>query len=462
MPSYSLANISRIVSGKLLGEGEVIISHLVYDSRRIQHPETSLFFALHTAHGNGHRFVENAYAKGVRAFVVTEPVALEGVTQIVVTDTLASLQQLAAYHRRQFSIPVIGITGSNGKTIVKEWLNHLLEADYQIIRSPKSYNSQLGVALSVWQMESQHTLAIFEAGISQPGEMSKLQEMIQPTTGVFTNIGEAHSEGFASMEEKLREKLQLFTEAKLVVGPAELLASLKNRTFTWSTKVEATLEVFDVTHEAGFTTIHALYRNEKHTLQIPFSDEASVQNAITCWCVLLQLGMDREQVQERFRLLHAIDMRLQLARGINNCLVVNDSYSADTTSLKIALDFLAQQSAGLKRTVILSDFFESGKGEEELYTEIAQLVNHYRIQKLVAVGKTVSRQLPGKIAAGVSLQSFSSTEEFLQSFKTSDYHNEIILVKGARKAGFERIASLFEQKLHGTVLQINLSALTHN
>jgi Alr-MurF fusion protein len=462
MPSYRLSDISRILKGNLHGRGEAVISHLVYDSRRIQHPESSLFFALQTGHEDGHRFVADAYKKGVRAFVVQQPLELEDATLIVVDNTLSALQALATHHRQQFQIPVIGITGSNGKTIVKEWLHHLLEQDYQIIRSPKSFNSQIGVAVSVWQVEPQHTLAIFEAGISMPDEMMKLQEMIQPTIGVLTNIGEAHSEGFASIDEKLREKLKLFTKADVVIGPAELLATVKAKTFTWSASVEASLEILSVTHSKEVTTIHALYKEAKQTLEIPFSDEASVQNAITCWCVLLHLGLKQEQIQERFRSLHPVDMRLQLNHGINHCLVINDSYSADTTSLKIALDFLVQQSAGLSRTVILSDFYESGKDEKSLYEEITRLVNHYGIQKLIAVGSTISEELQHRIEPTVLLQTYPSTEVFLQRFRSSDYYNEIILIKGARKAGFERIASLFEQKLHGTVLQINLSALTHN
>lgn len=462
MPSYSLANISRIVKGELHGSGEVMISHLVYDSRRIQHPVSSLFFALHTAHGNGQKYIEDAWLKGVRSFVVTEPVELDHASQIVVTDTLAALQALAAHHRHQFQISVIGITGSNGKTIVKEWLNHLLEQDHQIVRSPKSYNSQIGVPLSIWQVEPHHTLGVFEAGISQPGEMQKLQEIIRPTIGVLTNLGEAHSEGFNSNEEKLQEKLKLFAGAEVVIGPAELLASARTKTFTWSTTGNATLKIKSVLHSKEFSTIYSVYKDEECLLQIPFSDQASVQNAITCWCVLLQLGLGHDDIQKRFEGLHPVDMRLQLNHGINQCLVINDSYSADTTSLKIALDFLLQQSAGLKRTVILSDFYESGKDDKTLYEEIAQLINHYNVSKLVAIGSSISEQLPGKLASVSSLQFFANTEDFLDRFKSSDYHNEAILIKGARKAGFERIALLFEQKLHGTVLQINLSALTHN
>lgn len=461
MPSYSLDTICRIIGGKLFGEGGSTISHLIYDSRRVQQPEASLFFALQTSHGDGHLFVHHAYKKGVRNFIVSKEIELPDTEFILVDDTLQAFQALAAFHRKQFHYPVIGITGSNGKTILKEWLNHLLETDYRIVRSPKSYNSQIGVPLSVWQMEEQHNLAIFEAGISQPAEMQQLAAIIQPTIGVITNLGDAHSEGFESKEQKLAEKLRLFADAETVIGPAELLASCKAKTFTWSNKAAATLSVTSIEHGKDETVINAVFDRQHLSLRIPFSDDASIQNAITCWCVLLHLGKDQEAIQQRFTELHGIDMRLQLNHGINHCLVINDSYSADTTSLKIALDFLAQQSAGLKRTVILSDFFESGKEESALYGEIAQLLQHYGIQKIVAIGESI-KALEQLRLGETDLQLYETTEDFIQRFKSSDYVNEIVLIKGARKAGFERIASLFEQKLHGTVLQINLSSLTHN
>jgi alanine racemase len=461
MSSYSIAKISSVIGGQLSGDGNLSISHLVYDSRKIQQPQASLFFALQTSHGDGHQFIEDAYKKGVRAFVVNKAILLQNTAVIIVGDTLSALQKIAAHHRQQFNIPVIGITGSNGKTIVKEWLNSLLENGYQVIRSPKSFNSQIGVSLSVWEMKEQHTLGIFEAGISQRGEMQKLEAIIRPTIGVLTNIGEAHSEGFLSDEEKLKEKLTLFDNAAIVIGQAEILATYTNEKFTWSLEKEATLKITNVTSTANASEIEALYQVKKISLQIPFSDEASVQNAITCWCVLLHLGIEQPIIQERFSSLHQIDMRLQLNHAINDCLIINDSYSADPTSLKIALDFLAQQSAGLKRTIILSDFFESGKAEEVLYKEIGQLVNHYKIEKLIAIGEKIGEKLKDEIK-NIHLQSCPSTNDFIQHFKSSDFHKEIILLKGARKFGFEKIAYLFEQKLHGTVLQINLGALTHN
>lgn len=459
---YSTESIAKIINGALQGSASVSIEHLVYDSRKVQNPQSALFFAIKTAHSNGHDYVNEVYKKGVRAFVVSEKIIVAEATIILVEDTLAALQKLAAYHRQQFHLPVMGITGSNGKTVVKEWLNQLLEEDLQIIRSPKSFNSQIGVPLSAWEIGPQHDLGIFEAGISQRGEMENLQKIIQPTIGVLTNIGEAHSEGFSSDEEKLQEKLVLFKEAQIVIGQTELTATISQPKFTWSYKEEATLKIVSVKIEKIQTLLVAVFNHEELQLIIPFTDEASIQNAITCWCVMLHLNKPQQTIQERFLKLHPVDMRLQLYHGINNCLLVNDSYSADPTSLKIALDFLAQQSSGLSRSVILSDFFESGKSEDVLYNEIAALLNQYKIKKLIAIGEKISAGIKHGIDADVLVQPYLTTVDFIQAFRSSQFRDEIILLKGARRFGFERIAALFEQKLHGTVLQINLAAVVHN
>lgn len=458
---YTTQSICTIIGGQLLTEGERQITHLLYDSRRVQEPATSLFFAIKTGHNDGHQYINKAYEKGVRAFVVSEDMVLEDSVVIKVADTLQALQTLAAFHRSQFHFPVIGITGSNGKTIVKEWLYQLLEDEYTIVRSPKSFNSQIGVPLSVWEMGPQHDLGIFEAGISQPGEMEKLQKIIQPTIGVLTNLGEAHSEGFASMEEKLLEKLKLFTNAGIIVGLKDLLKAAKGPTFTWSKSEKANVQIISTKTSKGQTTINVFQETKNFSVTVPFSDEASVENSITCFCVLLYLKKDISTYNERFARLHSVDMRLQLQHAINGCLLINDSYSADLTSLKIALHFLNEQSSGKKRTVILSDFFESGKKDEALYAEIAQLLGNNGVQKLITVGDKANFFLKEKLPS-LSHQHFPSTENFIQQFRSSQFAGEIILLKGARRFGFERIAALFEQKLHGTVLQINLSALAHN
>lgn len=459
---YLISTICPILKGRQLQGGEREIRHLLYDSRRIQHPENSLFFAIKTAHNDGHRYLAEAYQKGVRAFVVSEDAALEGADIIRVDDTLAALQSLAAWHRSHFNIPVIGITGSNGKTVVKEWLAQLLEEDFSIVRSPKSFNSQLGVPLSVWEMGPQHTLGIFEAGISTVGEMDKLRNVIQPTIGILTNIGEAHNEGFASQEEKLQEKLFLFKGAETIIGEKKWLPVATRPVFTWSREGDADVFVQSVSATGGRTEITVVHNGRSSSVQIPFTDDASIQNAITCVSLLLYLNKDITAYRQRFLQLHPVDMRLQLQHAINNCLLVNDSYSADMTSLNIALHFLAEQSSGRKRTVILSDFQETGSGDETLYATIANQLQVNGIQRVVAIGEKIIVQLPEKLPSSVAVQVFTSTENFIENFRSSQFAGEIILLKGARKAGFERIAALFEQKLHGTVLQINLSALAHN
>lgn len=446
----------------MLQGGSREIAHLLHDSRRIQQPLTSLFFALKTGHNNGHRYIAEAYEKGVRAFVVSEKVQLDDATIIEVEDTLTALQDLVAYHRSQFHLPVIGVTGSNGKTIVKEWLYQLLEDEYTIVRSPKSFNSQIGVPLSVWEIASHHNLGIFEAGISTTGEMSRLEKIIQPAIGVLTNIGEAHAEGFSSKEEKLQEKLQLFKKANVVIGEKDLLKNYAGARFTWSRQKGADVYIAAITRQNTAATVQAVYRERHYSFALPFSDEASIQNAIACFCILLYLEKDSPEIIGRFLKLHSVDMRLQLQHAINHCLLINDSYSADLNSLKIALHFLAEQSSGRKRTVILSDFFESGKDDTSLYQTIAQLLQQNGVQKVIAVGERIGSFLEQHKPALFDLQWYPTTEEFIKGFRSSGFAGETILLKGARRAGFERIALLFEQKLHGTVLQINLSALAHN
>lgn len=464
---YSIQTICAVVEGAFIRQSsDDRIAHLIYDSRRVQQPAISLFFALKTSHDDGHHYIADAYRKGTRNFVVSRQVDGENMADaniILVTDTLVALQRIAAFHRNHFAYPVIGITGSNGKTVVKEWLFQLLQDDFNVVRSPKSFNSQIGVPLSVWQMNEQHTLGIFEAGISAAGEMENLQKIIRPTMGLLTNIGEAHDAGFETQQQKFLEKVKLFKEAEVLVGEEELIrtAGAAMRCFSWSRKVKADLEVLSVSKGKEHTTIRATHHDKEEEITIPFTDDASIQNALHCWCVALYLQLDANTIRERFLKLHPVDMRLQLKHGINDCLVVNDSYSADTTSLKIALDFLKQQSSGLKRTVILSDFFETGKSKKELYAEIAGLLQQYEIEKVVAVGKEIGDGLSG-LLADISIRCYASTDDLVTAFKTSSFFNEIILIKGARKFEFERVAQLFEKKLHQTVLEINLNALVHN
>jgi alanine racemase len=491
---YRISDIASIVKGNILSlTSDVAIHDLVIDSRRVAFPETALFFALKGARRDGHQFIEEAFKKGIRNFIISDKTAKipPDANVVAVKDVLDALQCLAAHHRAGFHIPVIGITGSNGKTIVKEWLNQLLETDYTIVRSPKSYNSQIGVPLSVWQLNDQATLAIFEAGISQSGEMDRLQKIIQPDIGVFTNIGDAHASGFLNIHQKIREKLRLFTKVKTLIyckdypelneAVASMYQHLKTGSekpfniLSWSRKTKAELQILSVTKKEASCEIKADYNGDAIQINIPFSDDASIENAINCWCVLLHLGIAHDEIQARMSSLHNIAMRLELRDGINNSSIINDSYSADLSSLKIALDFLGQQHQHPKRTVILTDFLESGLNEKELYAGIAKSLEQHRVDRFIGIGPVISRNqrafsvAPNKTGkrwqgngGEMSLQFFSSVEDFRQQFPRTHFNNETILIKGARVFALEQINQMLQKQTHETVMEIDLDALLHN
>jgi alanine racemase len=483
--SYFISHIARVIGANAEVVADNSIDYIFFDSRKIFYPGTSLFIALKGPRRNGHSFLPELYKKGVRNFIVCEEIKkvdFPGSNILYVKDGLKALQQLAAFHRKQFRFPVIGITGSNGKTIVKEWLYQLLHENFNIVRSPKSYNSQIGVPLSVWEMNKQHTLGIFEAGISRPGEMDKLNEIIKPTIGILTNIGEAHSEGFDSTDQKVKEKIKLFDNADLVIycsddWVADKAIVLKHelafrktgkypfKIFSWGKINKSDLQVLEINKTPAGTEIIAAYKNADTAIRIPFTDDASIQNAITCWCVMLHLGVKQSVIAKRMRQLQPVNMRLELKKGINHCTVINDSYSADLNSLHIALDFLNQMSSVDKRTVILSDFFQTGMNDEELYERIAADLSQHRIDRVVGIGLNISKYLKfdGRPAAhSIKSEFYSSTEDFVSRFRFSDFRDETVLVKGARVFCFEQVIQLLELKIHQTELEINLNAVAHN
>ena len=449
-------------------QSEVIIDHLLTDSRKIILPKSSLFFALKSARRNGQEFIEEVYERRVRCFVVENGFDFKAFPEAVfllVDDVLESLQELAAHHRAEFDYPVIGITGSNGKTIVKEWLNELLEEDYKIIRSPRSYNSQIGVPLSIWEMNHQHTLAIFEAGISTVNEMATLESVIRPNIGILTNIGSAHSEGFKDEQEKLSEKIKLFSEAEYVVAEYGVIpvTAITSKQFTWSfTNAAADIYITSVEKKSTKTGLTIVYQQHPFDITIPFSDDASISNAVTCIALMVLLSYDIKTIESKLQLLKSVEMRLQLKTGVNNCFLINDSYSNDISSLSIALDYLKQQSGNAKTTVILSDIFQSGVDDMALYKQVASSLEQRGIDRLVAVGKHINKALYLFQAAVPKVELYSSTENFLRQTTTHHFKDEYILLKGARVFEFERIANKLSQKVHQTVLEINLSALVKN
>ena len=486
---YKISEIGTIINANYLQQyNDATIEHLLLDSRKLLFPNTSLFFALGGPRRTGSTFIKELYDKGARNFIVdgnTTPDTIKNFSSanfLQVKNVLQALQLLVIQHRKKFQLPVIGITGSNGKTIVKEWLYQLLNPDYTIVRSPKSYNSQIGVPLSVWQMNNQHTLGIFEAGISQPDEMQQVEKMIAPSIGVFTNIGEAHSEGFLNIRQKINEKLRLFVRSEWLIYNTdnpdinEAVNTFTNNVrvggglqlFTWGKKETATLQIISIEKKSGYTAITAnrvpSTVNDQRTttsITIPFTDDASIENAITCWCVLLHLNINDEKIAERMKQLRTVEMRLELKKGINNCSIINDSYSADINSLTIALDFLSQQQQHPSRTLILSDILQTGKNGEALYKDIAAILQQKNINRFVGIGPEIYKQ---QHAFKNLYQSvfFSSVADFKAHFHTLHFYNETILLKGARIFEFEQISHLLEEKVHQTVLEINLTAITHN
>jgi Alr-MurF fusion protein len=474
LQEYNINKIAEIVSGNVsIGSAQIFITDLVTDSRKLNSPSSSLFFALVTHRNDGHKYIESLAKQGVRNFCVNKLPANQSYEAnfIVVEDTLEALQKLTAWHRIQFNIPVIGITGSNGKTIVKEWLWQLMSEEKIIVRSPKSYNSQIGVPLSVWQMNPLHNLAIFEAGISQPGEMTKLYEIIKPTIGIITNIGQAHDQFFDSHEQKTAEKLLLFQEAGTIVynNDANIihnkLVTLKDKTdftpylFSWGSSVDSSLCIIDIIREKRSTTIKGIHKSIVQEITIRFTDEASIENAIHCWSVMLVFGYGPEVIKNRMLKLQSVAMRLEMKEGINSCIIINDTYSSDPDSLANALDFLIQQTGNEKKTVILSDMLQSSSNSNQLYGSIASLLSQKKITRLIGIGTEMSQY---RDLFSMQKQFFDTTDEFISSLNQMRFRNESILIKGARMFEFERINELLQQKSHETILEVNLNALVHN
>jgi len=467
------SDIAKITGGKLYGPNDIPVNEVITDSRQLSNSEGKVFFAISGKNHDGHLFISTLYRNGIRVFCIEklldEHIMHAGAAFIIVKNSVAALQLLAAYIRKSFKSPVIAITGSAGKTIVKEWLSEILGQTTPVIRSPKSYNSQIGVPLSVLKLEEKYKLGIFEAGISMPGEMERLQAVIDPEIGVITNIGDAHSENFKDTKEKAIEKLKLFSEASMIVycSDHELVGSLilnddilrSKKLIDWSFKdPEAAVFVKESVIRGNSTTLNIVYKGNKSVFVIPFTDRASVENAVTVASVCLALGIGADIISRGLLTLVSVAMRMELKSGINNCQLIEDFYNSDPGSLGMALEYLKSQS-GRETTLILSDFVQSGRDEEELYGEVALLLKKAGLTKFIGVGKALFRN-SNLFASDAKF--YYSTEDFIRSFAGSSFRNEIILLKGARIYEFEKIAKLLEQQLHQTVLEVSLDAISHN
>ena len=478
---YSIEKITTLIGAHRYGEKDCNIAFLLTDSRSLSFPEETLFFALQSERNDGHNYIEDLYRRGVRNFVVANSYPIPTGSEwtdanfLVVPSTLAALQRLAERHRDEFDIPIVGITGSNGKTVVKEWLYQLLMPSMHVTRSPRSYNSQIGVPLSVWKLHEGSAIGIFEAGISQMDEMQRLADIIQPTIGVFTTLGQAHQENFHSLEEKCREKFLLFNDCEVLVYPQDndivfrmlRRSEFKGKKLGWSTNdSSAAFYVDSIKQEDTCTRVHYKY-NEGPTpfegsFTIPFISEAFVEDSIAAAVVVLHLGITPGELEERMHTLEPIAMRLEVKDGQRGCTLINDSYNSDLASLDIALDFMHRRPdhKGRKRTLILSDIYQSGVNDEELYKEVSELAVNRGVEKFIGIGKAL-KSCADKI--NVENKSFfKTTEEFIASSVFASLHDEVILIKGARKFGFDRITDLLVEKVHETTLEVNLNALVDN
>ena len=477
--SYQIEQIALEIAAKRVGDTSAAIDWLLTDSRSLSFPEATLFFALTTKRNSGAHYIKELYQRGVRNFVVSrsdypevEALNITDANILLVSNPLAALQKLAQTHRKQFQIPVIGITGSNGKTVVKEWLHQLLSPDRIIVRSPRSYNSQIGVPLSVWQLHHDAELAIFEAGISQPGEMEALRDIIRPTIGILTNIGGAHQENFFSRQVKCMEKLTLFRDSDVIIYNAddEFINNCVNnsvlatRSMAWSRKDgERPLYISKVDKGEENTTITYRYLDMVNHFTLPFVDDASIENSLHCLAVCCYLMVAPEEISKRMAHLEPVAMRLEVKEGKNGCLLINDSYNSDLTSLDLALDFLYRRSQDkqLKRTLILSDILETGQKARILYRQVCQLLKNRGIERIIGVGSEISSC---EDEFSIERAFFPTTAELIKAIDSRKLKldHEIILIKGARKFGFDELTEVLEMKVHETILEVNLGALVKN
>jgi Alr-MurF fusion protein len=467
------SDIASIVHGRLTGPPDLPVTDISTDSRQVSYTEGLVFFAISGKNHDGHSFLRQLYNNGIRIFVVEKkpekPEELVDACIIDVGNTVKALQLLATFRRKEFRSTVIAVTGSAGKTIVKEWLAEIVGQTAPVIRSPKSYNSQIGVPLSVWKLDNRYSYGVFEAGISLPGEMDKLRGIINPDVGIITNIGDAHRENFTSDAEKAREKLRLFVNAKTIIFCRDhrIIHDLilhddnlsSKNLIDWSFE-NRSAAVFASREFSGpdSTILHLLFRGQPFDFKIPFIDRASVENAVTIAAACFALGISPDAIKSGLRTLTSVAMRMEMKSGINNCRLIEDYYNSDPGSLGMAIDFLRTQT-GRKPALILSDFVQSGRNEPELYGDVAELVRKTGIEKFIGIGPALSAN---RKFFREDSKFFVSTDDFIRVFNAADFRNEIILIKGARIFEFEKIGRLLEQQVHQTLLEINLDAISHN
>lgn len=478
MKAIEITRLLRPAEAQIV-QKDAEIEHLLTDSRKISDETHSLFFAIPTKHNTGCRYVDELYQRGVRNFVVPNDVdesyrvLFQHCSEAnfwYVKNVVWALQQIAAGHRRQFQIPVVGITGSNGKTVVKDWIVQMLSGTCKTVSSPRSYNSQIGVPLSVWQMDEADELAVFEAGISEAGEMEALRNVIDPTIGIFTNIGQAHDENFLTREQKIAEKLQLFTHCEALLyctDHKEIHSVLSEKEsfrevhrYTWGRGAENDVQLLDIVPSPHTTTLTICHAGKECNIAIPFSDRASVENALHCITLMFYLGLDSADIARRCLALTSVAMRLEMNEAINDCLLINDSYSLDLNSLSIALDYILHERQYASKTLIMSDILQSGLSEQDLYAQASALIAQHGITRFIGIGSALIRNKA--LFERYNPTFYATTEDFIRQHNFDDFRNATILLKGARLFHFEDIARLLQRKSHQTIMEVNLDNLISN
>ncbi len=478
MKAIEITRLLRPAEAQIV-QKDAEIEHLLTDSRKISDETHSLFFAIPTKHNTGCRYVDELYQRGVRNFVVPNDVnesyrvLFQHCSEAnfwYVKNVVWALQQIAAGHRRQFQIPVVGITGSNGKTVVKDWIVQMLSGTCKTVSSPRSYNSQIGVPLSVWQMDEADELAVFEAGISEVGEMEALRNVIDPTIGIFTNIGQAHDENFLTREQKIAEKLQLFTHCEALLyctDHKEIHSVLSEKEsfrevhrYTWGRGAENDVQLLDIVPSPHTTTLTICHAGKECNIAIPFSDRASVENALHCITLMFYLGLDSADIARRCLALTSVAMRLEMNEAINDCLLINDSYSLDLNSLSIALDYILHERQYASKTLIMSDILQSGLSEQDLYAQASALIAQHGITRFIGIGSALIRNKA--LFERYNPTFYATTEDFIRQHNFDDFRNATILLKGARLFHFEDIARLLQRKSHQTIMEVNLDNLISN
>ncbi|UEQ75116.1 bifunctional UDP-N-acetylmuramoyl-tripeptide:D-alanyl-D-alanine ligase/alanine racemase [Chryseobacterium arthrosphaerae] len=463
--NYTVQHIAEITNAQVIGDGNLMIRNIAYDSRIIYSTKNTAFIAINTHKNSGEKFIESAIDRGI-GVIISEHYDPEynNVTWIIVENSVDFLQKLARYHFENSHIQSIGITGSNGKTILKEWLYQCLWNEFPTVKSPKSFNSQIGLPLSLLQINSNHKLGIFEVGISKPDEMEKLEHIFHPQIGLLTHIGTAHAANFSSEEQLIDEKIRLFKDSEVIIynGDNSSVDQKIKKSYSGRKLISYGFKkennVFIKNNISRDENIIVEYFGEEISFPAHQRDEATLTNAMALITVLKELNIENKKIVEKINLLKAVEMRLESIEGIKGNIIIDDSFNLDLDSLKTALQFLKEYNKS-KKSLVLTDIVGVNVNSQELYEEVSELVNEQRFDSVFLIGDEISKFSE---LFKAKTYTFIDTKELIESKHLTEIENQIILLKGARKFEIEKLKDILELRKHDTVLEVNLNAILHN